>query len=538
LEITLGSQELPRPPAVVITTKEQREESQKVNSPSTVAFRRAKGSNVCPNRERYFRGAIGDYRTILFSFVAIFTLLCGQSQASENKPPNIVLIFVDDLGWQETGFSGSDFLETPRLDQLAGEGMVFRHAYASAGNCQPSRACMLSGQYTARHGVYAVGSTDRGPKSLMRMTPVPNRANLPLETVTLGESLQAAGYATGFFGKCHMNSSNTGKSEHAGFDVIAHSQHGLNSDDPADPKAIFSISKAACEFIEANRQRPFFAYIPHYAVHSRLEGRAETLTRFKDKSPGKLGQNHTLLAGCLWDMDAGIGMVLDKLKSLGLKEDTLVVFTSDNGGPHVTNEPLRGAKGGYYEGGIRVPMIVRWPGVVAAGSSCDTPVSNVDFYPTFLAASGAAAPASPLDGESLLPLLKAEGSLNRQSLFWHFPGYLDKPVLRGRDSVFRTRPVSVIRKGDLKLHLYHEEWQLDGGREKLASNRAVELYDLAADPGEHHDVAAIRTKQRDELLDELLVWMTQTQAVLPQNVNPAYDPPAFGKDGNKKGKGK
>jgi len=531
LEITVESQELPRPRVVVITTKEQREESRKVNSPSTVAFRRAKGSNVCPERERYFREAIRDYRTLLFSFVTIITLHCGQSQATENKPPNIVLIFVDDLGWQETGFSGSDFLETPRLDQLAGEGMVFRYAYASAGNCQPSRACMLSGQYTARHGVYAVGSTDRGPKAQMRMIPVPNRANLPPETVTLGESLKAAGYATGFFGKCHMNASKTGKSEHAGFDVIAHSQHGLNSDDPADPKAIFSITKAACEFIEANRQRPFFAYIPHYAVHSRLEGRAETLARFKDKSPGKLGHDHTLLAGCLSDMDAGIGMVLDKLKSLGLEENTLVVFTSDNGGPHVTNEPLRGAKGGYYEGGIRVPMIVRWPGIVAAGSNCDTPVSNVDFYPTFLAASGAAAPASPLDGESLLPLFRAEGSMNRQSLFWHFPGYLDKPVRRGRDSVFRTRPVSVVRKGDWKLHLYHEEWQLDGGREKLASNRAVELYDLAADPGEHHDVAAIRTQQRDELLDELLVWMTQTQAVLPQNANPAYGPQAAGKNG-------
>jgi arylsulfatase A-like enzyme len=174
---------------------------------------------------------------------------------------------------------------------------------------------------------------------------------------------------------------------------------------------------------------------------------------------------------------------------LGLEDNTLVVFTSDNGSPHVSNEPLRGAKGGYYEGGIRVPMVVRWPGIVAAGSTCDTPVTNVDFYPTFMAAIGAAAPITPLDGESLLPLFKNQGELKRDSVFWHFPGYLDAPVLRGRDSVFRTRPVSVIRKGNLKLHLYHEEWQLDGGREKIATNRAVELYDLAVDPGEHHKIA-------------------------------------------------
>jgi arylsulfatase A-like enzyme len=469
----------------------------------------------------------------------LLALDSGPAPAATTAPrPNIVLIFADDLGWQETGFSGSDFLETPRLDQLAREGMMFRHAYASAGNCQPSRACMLSGQYTARHGVYAVGSTDRGPKALMRMVPVPNRPNLPPETVTLGESMKAAGYATGFFGKCHMNDSKTGKSEHAGFEVIRHSQHGLNSDDPTDPKAIFSITRAACEFIEANRGRPFFAYIPHYAVHARLEGRANTLAHFKNKAPGKLGHENNLLAACLSDLDTGIGMVLDKLKALDLERNTLVVFTSDNGGTHVSNEPLRGKKGGYYEGGIRVPMIVRWPGVVAPGSICDVPVSNVDFYPTFLDAIGAPAPRSPLDGESLLPLFKNQGGLKRQSLFWHFPGYLDDPVPRGRDPVFRTRPVSVIRQGNLKLHLYHEEWQLDGGRPGLATNRAVELYDLATDPGEHTDLAAVRIQERDALLDALLAWMKQTGAPLPQQINPDYNPKSQTKAGKKKTGGK
>lgn len=474
-----------------------------------------------------------------FLVLCALCALCGVTLASDRQ--NIVLIFADDLGWQEPSYAGSDYFETPHLDQLAREGMVFRQAYVAAANCQPSRACMLSGQYTARHGVYAVGSTDRGPAALMRMIPVPNRSNLPATTVTLGESLKAAGYATGFFGKCHMKATNDGKSEHAGFDVIKHSQAGLNSDDPTDPKAIFSITDAACAFIEENREGPFFAYLPHYAVHSRLEGRAETLAHFKNKAPGQLGHNHAQLAACLADLDTGIGRVLEKIKSLGLEQNTLVVFTSDNGGPHVTQEPLRGAKGCYYEGGIRVPMIARWPGVIAPNSTCDAPVLNLDFYPTFLDASAAPAPESPLDGESLLPLFQGNPALKRESVFWHFPGYLDKAVLRGREldvrTGFRTRPISVIRKGDWKLQLFHEEWQLDGGRAKLDSNHAVELYDLANDPGEHHDLASSQPTKRDEVLDDLLAWMKSTGAILPTEANPKFDPKVK-KASSKKGKGK
>jgi arylsulfatase A-like enzyme len=466
---------------------------------------------------------------------ALLLASVGFAAATPAKP-NVLLIFADDLGWQEPRFAGSDFCETPNLDRLAREGMVFRHAYASGGNCQPSRACMLSGQYTARHGVFAVGDTDRGPAALMRMLPVPNRPNLPPATVTMGESLKAAGYATGFFGKCHMQDSATGKSEHAGFGVIQHSGHGFNSNDPDDPKAIFSITDAACAFIEANREKPFFAYIPHFAVHSSLQARESTLARFKDKPPGKLGHDNLKLAGCFADLDTGIGRVLEKIKTLGLEENTLVVFTSDNGGTHVPQEPLRGKKGCYYEGGIRVPMIVRWPGVVTPGTTCDVPVVNTDFYPTFLAAAGASAPASPLDGESLLPLLKGGKELQRKAVFWHFPGYLDGPAPRGRDSVFRTRPVSVIRKGDWKLHLFHEEWQLDGGREKLATNRAVELYNLASDRSETTDLAATRTRERDELLDDLLAWMKAVAAPLPTKPNPDWNPAANPKAAKKKSK--
>ena len=206
----------------------------------------------------------------------------------------------------------------------------------------------------------------------------------------------------------------------------------------------------------------------------------------------------------------------------------MLVFTSDNGGTQQSSqEPLRGNKGCYYEGGIREPFIVRWPGVTPAGSRCDVPVINVDLYPTFLDAAGASVPEGKvLDGESLLPLLKGEASLSRQAIFWHFPGYLDNPVIRGREldvrTGFRSRPVTVIHKGDWKLHLYHEEWQLDGGRARLAENHAVELYNLKDDIGERINLANDNTAKRDELLDELLSWQQSANALLAHEPNPGY----------------
>ncbi|MFN4260959.1 MAG: sulfatase [Gemmataceae bacterium] len=462
-------------------------------------------------------------RTLGHGVLACFALGIGFGAAAGAERSNIVLIFADDLGWQDAGFAGSDFCQTPHLDRLAREGMVFRHAYAAAGNCAPSRACLISGQYTPRHQVYAVGSTNRGPRQLMRILPVPNQMTLPPETVTLGEAMKAAGYATGMFGKRHLNAMNSSKSEHAGFDVVKVSQHSLNSDDPNDPKGIFSITTAACEFMEAHRERPFFAYVSHYAVHTRLQARAATLERFQKKQPGAK-HNDPLFAACLAELDTSVGLLLDKLDELKLRDKTLIVFTSDNGGTSWSQEPLRGKKGSYYEGGIRVPTVACWPGVIAPGTTCEEPVISVDLYPTFLAAAGAKPPVKHvLDGASWLPLFRGEKRLQREAIYWHFPGYLDGPVPRGRDPVFRTRPVTVMRQGDWKLHLYHEEWQLDGGRAKLETNNAIELYNLATDPGEHKNLALANPDQRDKLLTTLLGWMQRVSAPMPTQTNPAYD---------------
>ncbi|MBL8828677.1 MAG: sulfatase-like hydrolase/transferase, partial [Planctomycetaceae bacterium] len=257
-----------------------------------------------------------------------------------------------------------------------------------------------------------------------------------------------------------------------------------------------------------------------YAIHSPLQARAETSKKFKRKPAGKLHEN-VESAACLAELDEGVGRLMQKLAELGLEQNTLVVFTSDNGGTHELQEPLRGKKGCYYEGGIRVPMIVRWPGVVKPGTICPTPVINIDFYATFAALAGAQLPSDrPLDGANLQPLFAGQTSLDRSAIFWHFPGYLQGPVPRGRDPEFRTRPVSVIRKGDWKLHLYHEEWLLDGGRDQLASNRAVELYNIVADPGETQDRARDEPQRRDELLNDLLAWIKQVPAPLPSPPQP------------------
>jgi arylsulfatase A-like enzyme len=462
---------------------------------------------------------------LLCMYVLLVGIVAPAVAADPPRKPNIVLVFADDLGWKDVGFQGSDFYETPHIDAFAKTGMVFSNAYAAAGNCAPSRACLLSGQYTPRHGVYAVGSTDRGPKNRMRLTPVPNKSGLAKSQVTVADALKAGGYATGIFGKWHLGGRDGATPGEQGFDTVFDSQgKGNAKGTPADPKGVFSLTDEACRFIERNRARPFFCYLSHHGIHSPLNARPASLQKFRDKPPGKQHAN-ALYAACIYDLDETFGRLTAKLDALGLAKDTLVVFTSDNGATRQSSqEPLRGNKGGYYEGGIREPFVAAWPGVIAPGTTCDVPINFVDLYPTFLGVAGARPPATPLDGESLLPLFRGAAGLKRPAIFWHFPGYLDAPVTRGRDPVFRTRPVSVVRKGDWKLHLYREEWQLDGGRDKLASNDAVELYDLKRDPGERVNRAATDTAKRDELLDELLKWLAATKAPLPVDPNPAYRP--------------
>lgn len=456
-------------------------------------------------------------------------LLCGVSAlAAESKKPNIVVIYADDLGYKDVGYQSEGKYITPVIDQLAKDGMVFTDAYTNAANCQPARACLLSGNYSPRHHVFAVHNTSRGPKNQMRLIPIPNKDGLAEDDDTIADVLKQAGYATGHFGKWHLYqkgaedkpSGGGALPSKQGFDVtydsFGNGEHpegakGNEKGPPSDPKGVFTLTNKACEFMEENKDKPFFVYLAHHAPHGPFQAREETKKKIPD-----------LYKACIYDMDASIGMVLDKIKALGLEKDTLVIFTSDNGGTR-TQEPLRGNKGSYYEGGIREPMVAYWPGVIKPGSECSVPVMQADYFPTFTALAGTSTEKT-LDGESLVPLLKQSGKLKRKSIFWHMPGYLDKPVARGRDKVFRTRPVTVMRKGRWKLHLYHEEWVLDGGKGEIASNNSVELYDLESDIGEHKNLANQNPEIRDMMVNELIKWHGVTEAPVPSEKNPEYDP--------------
>ena len=225
----------------------------------------------------------------------------------------------------------------------------------------------------------------------------------------------------------------------------------------------------------------------------------------------------------------GVGRLMDKLKELGLDEDTVVIFLSDNGGIPISSQlPLRGLKGMYYEGGVRIPFAVRWKRHIGAGSTCDIPVCAVDLYPTFLELAGAKPPkGQPLDGSSIVPLLKGRRALEDRPIFWHFPGYLYQSGWTGsRDWLYRTRPVSVIRKGDWKLMMFMEEWSLDGGWDKRQSNNSIELYNLTADIGEKKNLAQSMPEKRDQMLRELMAWQKKTNAPIPKAPNPQYNPKA------------
>ncbi len=487
------------------------------------------------------RSTRNPFAALLYGIACLVLFLAplAESALAESRKPNIVLIFIDDMGWTDAGYAGSDLYETPNIDRLRREGMRFTNAYAAAGNCAPSRACLISGQYTPRHGLYAVGNTRRGAVREMRLVPIPNTGYLASENVTVAEALRAAGYATGEFGKWHLGKASPTRARDQGFDVdeTTSPPRGNVFKRTNDPKWIYRITEGACRFMEKNKDRPFFAYISHHATHMAIQARQDMLEKFAAKKPG---ERHTdqKFAAMNAQMDDGVGIVLEKLKTLGLEKNTLVLFTSDNGGlPRSSQAPLRGFKGLYYEGGIRVPMIARWPGVIEPGSACDVPVINVDFYPTFLDAAGASAPSGKaLDGESLVPLFKGGKQLARAAIFWHFPGYLNGPNSGSRDQLFRTRPVTVIRKGDWKLHLFHEEWALDGGRDRLDKNHAVELYNLARDIGEKRNLALERKEKRDELVGDVLTWFERVEARLPTEANAKYDP--TGPDGKRQRRGR
>ena len=452
--------------------------------------------------------------------------------------PNIIFVMIDDLGWFDVGFNGSTFYETPNIDKLAGEGMIFTNAYANAANCAPTRACLLTGQYTPRHGVYTVHPSTRGKSKDRRIIPTENTKELASKFVTIAEALKPAGYTSASMGKWHMGDDPELGPIGQGFDVNIGGGHWGHppkgyfapfgtpnlEDAPKGEYLTDRLTDEAVKFIDANKNGPFFLYLPHYAVHTPIQAKAELTKKYEAKQPSN-GQSNAKYAAMIESTDDGIGRIMDKLSKLGIDDNTIVFFFSDNGGLHpvTSHGPLRGSKGAFYEGGIREPMAVRWPGRIKAGTKCDVPVIGIDFYPTMVELAAAKRPAGvTLDGETILGLLKGEKSLKRDAVYWHFPAYLQGKTPGGRDEKFRTRPVSVIRKGKWKLMQFIEEWVLDGGWKRIDTNNSIELYDLDNDIGEKKNLANVNKAKRDELLKQLQDWQKKVNAPVPTEANTEY----------------
>jgi len=435
--------------------------------------------------------------------------------------PNIVFVLIDDMGWTDAACCGSRYYRTPNIDRLAASGMRFTQAYAACAVCSPSRAAIMTGKYPARlHITDWIPGEATPTQSRFR---VPDwQQHLPLKEVTLAEALKGLGYRTASIGKWHLGGTDY-YPEHQGFDLniaggsighpasyfwpygapgASHRVPGLAESGGSQGEYLTDrLTDEAIRFIESNRERPFFLYLAHYAVHGPLMGKRGLVEEY-EQLPGAKGQSNAVYAAMIQSVDQSVGRILNCLHELGLSARTIVVFTSDNGGavhfgkpPATSNLPLRLGKGYAYEGGLRVPLLIRAPGVTRAGSTCDVPVIGNDFFPTLLKLAGAKKSASRTakDGLSLVPLLKGKPRLKRWDLFWHYPHYWN-----GKN----VTPYSVIRRGDWKLIRFYE------------SDRE-ELYNLADDIGERRDLAAAEPKLRRDLSKRLDSWLKQVGAQMP-----------------------
>jgi arylsulfatase A len=443
------------------------------------------------------------------------------AEAQRTAQPNVVFILIDDMGWTDGGCFGSEYYRTPNLDKLAASGMRFTQAYAACAVCSPTRAAIMTGKSPARLHITDWIPGEKAPKNTRFRLPEWQQ-HLPLEETTIAEALKQRGYTTACIGKWHLGGPKF-YPQYQGFDLnvaggnighpasyfwpygetnASHRVPGLSEQGGGPGEYLTDrLTDEALRFITANRDRAFYLHLPHYAVHGPLMGRDEDVEQFR-QIPGANGQSNAVYAAMLKSVDQSVGRVLTKLEELRLADQTIVVFTSDNGGavhfgqpPATCNRPLRLGKGFAYEGGLRVPLIVKVPGVTRPGTTCDWPVISQDFFPTLLELVGADKSSSrtALDGVSFVPLLHGQASLPRQELFWHYPHYWNGS---------RVSPYSVARVGDFKLIRFYETGQ-------------EELYNLREDLSEQHDLAASELDRRRELSLRLDSWLKDIGAQMP-----------------------
>ncbi len=450
----------------------------------------------------------------LFLLVSIAFLFASSAAVSQTKKPIILFILVDDLGWADLGCYGNRFNETPNINRLAKQGVRFTDFYAAGAVCSPTRASIMSGQYQARFGLTDFISGHWRPFEKLA---VPHVAlELPRNIVTIAEALRGAGYTTAHFGKWHLGGQGHMPPDQ-GFDksVVTGGGHGTTFRTrpkvrvPKGRRLAEFLTDQTIEFMKTNRKKPFFVHLSHYAVHIPLQTSAQLEQKYAGKDKVKGYPCNPRYAGLLEEVDQSVGRLMAALKELELDDNTLVVFTSDNGGlierynggEIVSSQaPLRGEKGTLYEGGVRVPLIMRWKGKDKPGETCSVPTISVDFYPTFLQVAGAKPPKRQVvDGVSLLPLLRdPSAKLDRQAIYWHYPHY------------HHSRPACAIRTGDWKAIEF-----FDTGK--------VELYNLKQDIGESKDLSAKMPQKARQLQKMMQQWRSEVDAQMPHR-NPAYNP--------------
>lgn len=470
-------------------------------------------------------------------FIGISTCLAQSADR-----PNVVFILADDLGWRDLSGEGSTFYESPHIDRIGNEGMRFTNGYATCQVCSPSRASIMTGKYPARLNITDwIGAAEgTGWKRNTKLLPARYIHNLPADDTTIAEAFGAAGYKTFFAGKWHLGGEGSHPEDH-GFDVNIGGHHRgsppggffapynnpkMTDGSPGESLPL-RLGNETAKFIEQQKSQPFFAFLSFYSVHAPMQSTQQLWRKYQTKAsllpkpenrfivdrtlPVRQVQDHPIYGGMIEAMDSAVGTVLDTLDRLGLADNTVVVFTSDNGGVSAgdakptSNLPLRGGKGRQWEGGIREPYYIKWPGVTNPGSECTTQVIGTDFFPTLLQIAGIdLLPKQHVDGVSLVPLLKGEEIPKRQ-LYWHYPHYGNQG----------GEPSSIVRDGAWKLIHYYEDDR-------------VELYNIAADAGEQTNLAAAHPQRVAKLKKDLESWLSETEARFPVP-NPHFDADAYAK---------
>lgn len=516
--------------SVCRTTEQMREFAVEMPSMGSVSFQPhvlhmdpQKGRHNNSREEQMTRTATIRLSLIIMSWFAVFP---GETTAGTSKT-NVILILIDDLGWKDIGCYGSEYYKTPNIDRLAAEGMRFTDGYAACNVCSPTRAAILSGKYPARLLLTQWLPSGRWNAKKHQLREARYISNLPLEEVTIAEALREVGYRTGFIGKWHLGTKTYYYPEHQGFDVnIAGRDYGapgsyfypfrgrwripttgqtLDKQTPLPGQQgdylVDRLAEEAEKFIRDSAEMSFFLMLSHYAVHTPLQGKAEKTARYEKITESKR-QGKPAYAAMVESIDDSVGRVMKTLRELKLDERTLVIFTSDNGGfaGATNNAPLRANKGSNFEGGIRVPFIIKWPGKARRDSVSREPVISSDIYPTILAATEQELrPHQHIDGESLVPILTGHGHLKRDALYWHYPHYNQHP---------QSFPSGVIRAGDWKLIEAYETGELL-------------LYNLADDIGETNNLSAEEPARVTGLHAKLKAWR-QNVGADPMRPNPQF----------------